>query len=318
MTMSISSAPISTADRTSWSLTSSGACPDGKYVATEAIFTPEPLRASTAVGIMFGYTHRAATDGMEGSVGSGRRALPARARTLPAVSLPSSVVRSIIRIARSSAQSFASFLMLRFARLAARSSTPTPSTAHTRPSRLPRCWCRLLVRSRRALARIGVVVLIGPSLYRCYPCYPSSTDGRRSDRLLPYARPRAGGRTRRAHGGRHRLLLQRCGAPAPGREAARARPGAGGYACRARGIRRCRAGTGVRLPAAPRAGGAPVGAADARRRAPRRRGMRARSGGRPGRHHRLRGSRGGGLRLPLTGAPANSRRNPRSGAVWAL
>ena len=39
------------------------------------------------------------------------------ARTLPSVSLPSSVVRSIIRIARSSAQSFDSRLIERFLRL---------------------------------------------------------------------------------------------------------------------------------------------------------------------------------------------------------
>ena len=45
------------------------------------------------------------------------------AETLPGVSEPSSVVRSIIRTARSSAKSFASRLIDRFASVAARSST---------------------------------------------------------------------------------------------------------------------------------------------------------------------------------------------------
>ena len=51
---------------------------------------------------------------------------------------PSSrVVRSIILMARSSAHSFDSRLMLRLASIAARSSMPTRSTGQTRPSRLP-------------------------------------------------------------------------------------------------------------------------------------------------------------------------------------
>ena len=66
---------------------------------------------------------------MLGSVGSGRTALLQSAATLPGVSWPSSVVRSQQRIASSSAQSFDSFLMLRFASAAARSSTPTWSIA---------------------------------------------------------------------------------------------------------------------------------------------------------------------------------------------
>ena len=53
----------------------------------------------------------AATLGMLGSAGSGCMPLAHRARTLPSVSLPSSVVRSIIRIARSSAHSFDAFLI---------------------------------------------------------------------------------------------------------------------------------------------------------------------------------------------------------------
>ena len=46
---------------------------------------------------------------------SGRIAFEQSAATLPGVSAPSSVVRSIIRTARSSAQSFESFLIERFA-----------------------------------------------------------------------------------------------------------------------------------------------------------------------------------------------------------
>src|SRR5919107_1944372 len=138
---------------------------------------------------MLGYTHSAATLGIDGSVGSGRRALPASARTLPGVSFPSSVVRSIIRIARSRAQSFASRLIERFASEAARSSTPTASTAHTRPSRLPRCWCLPLVRSWRVLVRAGVVVDIGQPLYRAARLLPFGTDGIRPHRVLPDARP---------------------------------------------------------------------------------------------------------------------------------
>jgi hypothetical protein len=49
--------------------------------------------------------------------------------TFPTVSTPSRVVRSMHRIARSSAQRFASFLIERFASDAARSSRPTASTA---------------------------------------------------------------------------------------------------------------------------------------------------------------------------------------------
>ena len=55
----------------------------------------------------------------------------------PSVSLPSSVVRSIIRIARSSAQTFDSFLIERRLRPRRAPRRPTWSTAVTRPSRLP-------------------------------------------------------------------------------------------------------------------------------------------------------------------------------------
>ena len=70
----------------------------------------------------------AATLGMVGSDGSGRMPLAHRARTLPSVSFPSRVVRSIIRMARSSAHSLDSRLIDRRCRLATRSSMPTWST----------------------------------------------------------------------------------------------------------------------------------------------------------------------------------------------
>ena len=50
---------------------------------------------------------------MVGSPGLGRMALAHMARTLPGVSFPSSVVRSIIRMARSRAHSFEAFLIER-------------------------------------------------------------------------------------------------------------------------------------------------------------------------------------------------------------
>ena len=69
------------------------------------------------------------------STGSGRTAFEQSGATLPGVSAPSSVVRSIIRTASSSAQSFDSFLIERFASVAARSSTATASTEPMRGSR---------------------------------------------------------------------------------------------------------------------------------------------------------------------------------------
>ena len=129
MTMSISSAPASAAARVSAILMSRNVWPDGKPVATEATLTVEPLRAS------FGLLDERRIDaqrgddwGCVGSPGWGCIAFAASARILPGVSFPSSVVRSIIRIARSRAQSFEAFLIERFFRLSTRSSTPTWST----------------------------------------------------------------------------------------------------------------------------------------------------------------------------------------------
>ena len=79
----------------------------------------------------------AATAGTERSTGSGRIALEQRAATLPGVSWPSRVVRSIMRIASSSACTFDSRLIDRFASVAARSSSATASTEPIRGSRGP-------------------------------------------------------------------------------------------------------------------------------------------------------------------------------------
>ena len=58
----------------------------------------------------------AATWGRTGRSGPGRMPLAQSARTLPGVSFPSSVVRSIMRMASSSAQTLDAFLMERFRR----------------------------------------------------------------------------------------------------------------------------------------------------------------------------------------------------------
>src|SRR5215813_5578233 len=81
--------------------------------------------------------HTAATGGTEGSSGSGWSALAHSPRTFPGVSAPSSVVRSTIVTAVSSAHSLASRLIERVARDAARSCAPTWSTPG-RPCRICR------------------------------------------------------------------------------------------------------------------------------------------------------------------------------------
>jgi hypothetical protein len=102
--------------------------PDGKPVETLATRTPVPPRASFAMGTSAGYTHTAATEGTEGSPGSGRTALAHNPRTLPGVSFPSSVVRSIIRMTISSAHTFEASWMARVRAATTRSTTPTWST----------------------------------------------------------------------------------------------------------------------------------------------------------------------------------------------
>ena len=128
ITMSISSAPAATASSVSRSLTSSEAWPDGNAVATEAAFTPVPSSDSRTTPTSEGYTHTAAQDGISGIVGAGQTALAHRWRTLPAVSAPSSVVRSVIDTASRMPCCFAVVLIERLPSSAARSSIPTRST----------------------------------------------------------------------------------------------------------------------------------------------------------------------------------------------
>src|SRR5437870_3749798 len=139
--MSISCAPARTACSVSASLIGVKLWPDGKAVATEAILTSLPRRCSTQSAMRNGYTQTAATDGMVESPGLGRMALAHIAATLPGVSAPSSVVRSMQRIARSRAHSLEDFLIDRLASEAARSSAPTSSTLRTPRISDPR-WVR--------------------------------------------------------------------------------------------------------------------------------------------------------------------------------
>src|SRR3954470_21866108 len=67
----------------------------------------------------------AATDGISGRPASGHTAFAHRWRTLPGVSAPSSVVRSIIEVASRIPWRLASFLIERLPSVAARSSTRT-------------------------------------------------------------------------------------------------------------------------------------------------------------------------------------------------
>src|SRR5437762_10472446 len=135
--MSTSSAPAETAYFTSASLTSRLVRPLGNAVATLATCTPLPFTSAAATWARSGYTQTAATIGAVGSAGSGRLALAHSARTLPGVSWPSRVVRSIIEMAMSSAHCLAVVLMDRLASVAARASTPTRSTPGS-PCRKPR------------------------------------------------------------------------------------------------------------------------------------------------------------------------------------
>ena len=65
---------------------------------------------------------------MGGAPGAGKAALAHSERIRPGESRPSSVVRSMQRIAKSIAERFASFLIERLAKLAARLSSITAST----------------------------------------------------------------------------------------------------------------------------------------------------------------------------------------------
>src|SRR3954447_2098322 len=126
--MSISVAPASTASRVSAIFTAGDVWPDGKPVATLATATPVPRSASAATPTSAGYTQTAAHDGISGREGSGTTAFAHRWRTLPGVSAPSSVVRSIIEVAMRMPSRLAVVLIERLPRAAARSSTPTRLT----------------------------------------------------------------------------------------------------------------------------------------------------------------------------------------------
>src|SRR5260370_10922625 len=153
--MSISSAPARTASSTSATLTDMKLWPDGKAVATDATRTPLPRRCSTASATRAGYTQIAATEGIVGSPGFGRIPFAHRAVTLPGVSEPSSVVRSMQRTARSSAQSFDAFLIDRLASDAARSSAPTSSTLRTPRMSEPRCVRESAVATNGIMRRLA-------------------------------------------------------------------------------------------------------------------------------------------------------------------
>src|SRR6266581_3649957 len=117
----------------------------------------------------------APTEGIEVSPGLGRMPLAQRAATLPGVSAPSRVVRSMQRMARSRAQSLEDFLIDRLASDAARSSAPTSSTLRTPLMSEPRC------ESERAVAieidyALGFAALTEGSLLVSFPSlYPSLT-----------------------------------------------------------------------------------------------------------------------------------------------
>src|SRR5690348_4754142 len=110
------------------------------------------------------------------------------AAILPGVSEPSSVVRSMQRIARSSAQSFDDFLIDLLARAAARSSAPTWSTLRTPRISDPRCerdravaTCELCDGSTYGLdapPRPPIALLAARLRSRLHRCRPSSPGGR--------------------------------------------------------------------------------------------------------------------------------------------
>jgi len=129
ITMSISSAPASTARSASSSLSSSGTRPDGKPVATEATFTFEPRARAWPPP-----RDSVDADRRHGPTSGWRQRMERLAAHLLHLALrvlASRVVRSIIEMARRMPARFASFLIERLASAAARSSTPTASTRGT-------------------------------------------------------------------------------------------------------------------------------------------------------------------------------------------
>ena len=132
MTMSISRAPAATLARISSIRCCSGLRPAGKPAETAATGIVLPARASTAVGTSAWYTQTAPTRIPSSdtprlrsrSSRSGRRAFAHSRRTLPGVSSPASVVRSMSVIARSNQAACHSFLTVRrVGMVAARRST---------------------------------------------------------------------------------------------------------------------------------------------------------------------------------------------------
>src|SRR5919202_858859 len=111
----------------------------------------------------------AATWGQDGSSGSGRRAFAASERTVPTVSAPSSVVRSTMRIARSSAHFLAVVLIDRVPSMAARASAPTSST----PGR-PCSQRRSPASSRVTSSKRRSAVVVTPALYVGWVAGPRS------------------------------------------------------------------------------------------------------------------------------------------------
>ena len=134
--MSISSAPGATASAVSASLISSEARPLGNAVATAATEI-EPVVGVAVRGAerLDGVRHHVAVDAHRGHArqssgreASGFSAFATSERTLPGVSAPSSVVRSISSMILSSAHAFEVVLIDRVPRPAARCSRPTAST----------------------------------------------------------------------------------------------------------------------------------------------------------------------------------------------
>src|ERR1700682_3522928 len=101
---------------------------------------------------------------MAESPGFGRIPFAQSAATLPGVSEPSSVVRSMQRIARSRAHSFEDFLIERLASEAARSSAPTSSTLRTPRISEPRCVRGRAVATRGIMRRARAAPGGGPLL----------------------------------------------------------------------------------------------------------------------------------------------------------
>src|SRR5436309_2543131 len=100
----------------------------------------------------------AATDGISGMVGAGHTALAQRWRTLPAVSAPSSVVRSSIETASLMPCCLAVVLIDRLPSWAARSSTPTRSTCASRRL-MPRGYRACSLVSMSGMPRAAVIVM---------------------------------------------------------------------------------------------------------------------------------------------------------------